>query len=132
MRQHRVGEVVVFVDHDVHRHAALAAAQEQFVELARNGGMAKDVAHRRVVEQVAVAPQRIAQLPETVFLETLLQGLQLVVEGGEIEVHHQIAALVRGGFIADVRASKEGAATLSGLAPEYDVPNRIPVSRTSQ
>ena len=29
-------------------------------------------------------------------------------------------------------STDEGGDTLSGLAPEYDVPNRIPVSRTFQ
>ena len=44
--------------------------------------------------------QRAAQIVEAVALEAFLQGLQLVVEGGEIEAHDDVAAAFGGGRAA--------------------------------
>ena len=103
-----VGEVVVLVDQDVERDAVVPGVQEQRLELSVDRRGREDGARRVFVEQVAVAPQGVLDMEGAVTLEALLQGRQRLLERGEVEVQHHVAAAVARGPLADVGAGEDG------------------------
>ena len=94
VREDRVGEVVVLVDHHVQRDALFAAVDEQCLQLPVDGRGRQDAAHGIVREQIGVDAQRTAQFDLAVGLEALLQRLQSVLEGGEVEAQDHVAGTV--------------------------------------
>ena len=116
VRQHRVGEVVVLVDQHVQRDVVVPRVPEQLAELAVHGGVGEDAADGRVGKQVRVPLQSRADLDEAVGLEAFAQGLEGVVEGGEVEAQDDVARPVVGGPPPDVGAVEDGV-PLVGAGP---------------
>ena len=105
--QDGVGEVVVLVDHHVEGNAAITSVNEQLVQLAAGARRREDATPLRFGEQVRVALHRVLDVPVAILLEALLQGLQRLADGGEIEEQDDVAAAVGGGVAADVRAGED-------------------------
>ena len=108
VRQHGVGEVVVFVDQHVQRDAVALGMQEQLGELGGRGRRGEDALHRRGGEQIGIPLQSVPDFRETVGLELPLQGLQLVVDRREVEAQHDVAVALRGRALPDVGAGEGG------------------------
>ena len=104
----RVGEIVVFVDQHINGSAlplAVAEQRHQFVVDGAFGAQPRGDGRR---EDLRMALQDVGEHDAAVALEVALQRSQGVVEGGEVEPQHQVAAAVRRGGAADVRAAKHG------------------------
>ena len=104
MRQDRVREVVVLVDHHVQRDVVRPDMQEQLPKLAVDARRREDSADRRLREEIGVPLDGVPDEGAAIVLEALPQRLQRVVEGGEVEAQDDVAPTVLGGLAADVGA----------------------------
>ena len=88
--------------------------------------MGQDAVDQRRREQVRVVLQRIAQRDQAVGLEPLAQGLQGVIEGGEVEAQDHVAVAVGGRPPADVGAAEDRLEAAGAVAVVVALQQRHP------
>ena len=113
--EHGVGEIVVFVDENIQRDAAVAGILEQFVELGIDGRAREDALPHGLREQVRVPAQGVEEHRVAIDLEALLQGGEGIAERREVEPQDDVAVAVRRGAAPDV-GSAEHRLEIAGAA----------------
>ena len=112
-----VGEVVVFVDQNVEQDAVVPAVLEQCHELVVDGGLPAQALGDVSRKDGRISCQRTRKRDAAVALEVALQRFEGVVEGGEVEPQHHVAAAIGRGLPADVRAVEHGLEGIGLVAP---------------
>ena len=102
-----VGEVVVFVDEEIHLLSGTFAGLIEVIQLFHRSAHGTQPFWSALRQKVGIFLAEVLESNPTVRIQSFAIVAQLAGDAGEVEVEHQISITARCGVLADVQVSKE-------------------------